>query len=59
MQLDPFGEGTKEPNTTKHLFTGQSRTYLSKLELDFPEICSSIRSNLIKWINRVSYACLR
>ena len=36
VQLDPFGDGGKETNTTKHLFTGQSRTYLSKLELNFP-----------------------
>lgn len=30
-QLDPWGEGTRDPNTSKHLIAGQSRSYLNGL----------------------------
>lgn len=30
-QLDPWGDGTRSPNTSKHLIAGQSRSYLNGL----------------------------
>lgn len=58
-QLDPCGEGIKEPNSSRNLILGQNRVYLNGLELRHPDLCKGIKANLTKWISRISYACIK
>lgn len=58
-QLDPWGDGTRDPNTSRQLIVGQNRIFLNGLELRHSELCRGIKANLSKWISRISYATLK
>lgn len=57
-QLDPHGEGGGG-SSSKVLMADQNRFFLNNMEFRYPNLLKGIRENLIKWISRISYACLK